>query len=64
MLSYENIEDLRRPVGIVNKLLGWVVLVDGAGRIRWVAHGHATAKELENMMKFSETLIKDSSSNY
>lgn len=56
-LSYENIEDRRRPVGISNKLLGWVVLTDEAGRIRWIAHGNATPAEIEALMSNAKKLL-------
>jgi ATPase complex subunit ATP10 len=57
-MSYENIEDLRRPVGLTNKLLGWVVLIDHLGRIRWVAHGNAKPEELETLINISNKLLK------
>lgn len=52
-LSYfSSIEQMRRAVGISNRLIGWVLLVDSKGLIRWMANGPATEKEIETLRRF------------
>ncbi|KAJ3333906.1 Mitochondrial ATPase complex subunit atp10 [Blyttiomyces sp. JEL0837] len=48
---------LRRRMGMSNRLLGWVNLVDSFGRIRWQAHGPARPHEIEALLKGSRSLL-------
>ncbi|KAJ3385167.1 Mitochondrial ATPase complex subunit atp10 [Lobulomyces angularis] len=59
LLNYEDIEEIRSPIGLTNKLLGWVNLVDSRGFIRWQAHGPATKGEIESLLKNVELLLND-----
>jgi ATPase complex subunit ATP10 len=43
-------------LGITNRYLGYVFLVDSEGKVRWGAHGNATPKELETMVKLTGEL--------
>jgi hypothetical protein len=53
---YENISDQRKKLGMTNAVLGWVNLVDRHGKIRWQAHGAATEKEIESLLKLANDL--------
>ena len=55
---YENISEIRRSVGISNKTLGWVHIVDERGFIRWQAHGKASEDEVKNMKKIFDGLLQ------
>ncbi len=44
-------------MGISNKVIGWVQLVDGAGRVRWQANGPATPEEVAAMLKVARHLL-------
>ncbi|RUS32173.1 ATP10 protein-domain-containing protein [Jimgerdemannia flammicorona] len=50
ILLYQNIERLRKPLGMYNQYLGYVFLVDSECRIRWAAHGLATLPEVKTML--------------
>jgi hypothetical protein len=53
-----DISALRKPAGMTNKMMGWVNLVDSAGRIRWQAHGPAKEQEIESLIKGVEAMKK------
>ncbi|KAI9364512.1 ATP10 protein-domain-containing protein [Zopfochytrium polystomum] len=52
------IRDQRKAVGMSNRLLGWVNLVDHAGRIRWQAHGPAKPHEVETLLTSTKLLLQ------
>lgn len=47
---------LGREIGMDNRALGWVNLVDKKGRIRWQAHGIPTEQELETLQVLTKKL--------
>ncbi|KAI8924935.1 ATP10 protein-domain-containing protein [Entophlyctis helioformis] len=56
MIVYKDISEERKKTGMSNNVLGWVNLVDSTGRIRWQAHGNATAKELASVSSLARKL--------
>ncbi|KAI8813660.1 ATP10 protein-domain-containing protein [Cladochytrium replicatum] len=60
ILNFNSIREERKIMGITNRLVGWVHLVDSAGRIRWNAHGPAKPDEIANMLSFMEQLSNSS----
>ncbi|KAJ2985395.1 hypothetical protein HDV02_000579, partial [Globomyces sp. JEL0801] len=56
MMIQKDLMNERRQLGIHNKALGWVLLVDSKGHVRWHAHGEATPGELESLRKFTMRL--------
>ena len=51
----------RKSVGITNRHLGWVQLVDGFGRIRWQAHGPAKPEEINTLLRLTQDFIPSKS---
>ncbi|KAJ3390508.1 Mitochondrial ATPase complex subunit atp10 [Entophlyctis sp. JEL0112] len=49
----------RSHIGMHNRLLGWVHLVDGAGRVRWSAHGFATDLEVQALISNTNRLLRE-----
>ncbi|KXS20506.1 hypothetical protein M427DRAFT_52111 [Gonapodya prolifera JEL478] len=47
MLYPHSLSEHRRTLGLFNKYLGYAMLVDRWGKVRWMAHGPASEKELE-----------------
>ncbi|KAI9207615.1 ATPase assembly factor ATP10, partial [Polychytrium aggregatum] len=58
LLCYKDISDDRRKIGISNRLLGWVHLVDSQCKLRWQAHGPATADETETLIESTKKLLE------
>jgi hypothetical protein len=58
-MHYGEIKDARRAVGMTNRLLGWVNLVDSNGKIRWQAHGFAKDHEIETLINGAHQLIRE-----
>ncbi|EGZ30746.1 hypothetical protein PHYSODRAFT_477460 [Phytophthora sojae] len=54
-------DDFRTPMELDNSFVGYAHLVDGKGRIRWIAGGPATPKELERLAKVTKELLAQSS---
>ena len=42
-----------------NKYVGYVMVVDAAGRIRWRANGPAADHEIDTMIKGIRTLVEE-----
>ncbi|PLW43723.1 hypothetical protein PCANC_19436 [Puccinia coronata f. sp. avenae] len=58
MLSNQSLEYVREPLGMVNKLLGYVYLVDWNMKVRWAACGFANADEVAALLSGTRTLLK------
>ncbi|KAG6619257.1 atp synthase assembly protein atp10 [Phytophthora cinnamomi] len=54
-------DEFRTPMELDNSFVGYAHLVDGKGRIRWIAGGPATPKELERLAKVTKELLVQSS---
>ncbi|RLN21608.1 hypothetical protein BBJ28_00016486 [Nothophytophthora sp. Chile5] len=50
----------RTPLELNNSFVGYAHLVDGKGRIRWLAGGPATPLELERLVKVTKELLAQS----
>ncbi|KAJ3410590.1 glutamine-dependent NAD(+) synthetase [Chytridiales sp. JEL 0842] len=50
LMHYGDIKQVRRAVGMTNRLVGWANLVDSNGKIRWQAHGPAKEHEIETLI--------------
>ena len=48
---------LKQPLGITNKHVGYVYLVDPAGKIRWAGCGFATPEEREALRRGVAVLL-------
>lgn len=57
ILSHQSLEYLREPTGMENKHVGYVFLVDWAGRIRWAGCDWATIEEEESLRRCSHVLL-------
>ncbi|KAG7390479.1 hypothetical protein PHYPSEUDO_007705 [Phytophthora pseudosyringae] len=53
-------DEFRTPMALDNSFVGYAHLVDGKGRIRWIAGGPATPKELERLAKVTKELLAQS----
>ncbi|KAF1775891.1 ATPase assembly factor ATP10 [Phytophthora cactorum] len=53
-------DDFRTPMALDNSFVGYAHLVDGKGRIRWIAGGPATPKELDRLAKVTKQLLAQS----
>lgn len=51
LLSHQSLEYLREPMGMTNKHVGYVFLVDWEGRIRWAGCGWASPEEEEGLRR-------------
>ena len=60
LLSSQSLEYLRAPMGMENKHVGYVFLVDSNAKIRWAGAGWATVEEEEALRKCALVLMKRS----
>lgn len=58
LLSHESLEYLREPMGMENKHVGYVFLVDQHGKIRWAGCSWATVDEEEALRKCAHVLVE------
>ncbi|GAA5964036.1 hypothetical protein JCM21900_001253 [Sporobolomyces salmonicolor] len=58
LLSHQSLEYLREPLGMPNKHVGYVFLVDWNKKIRWAGCSWATVDEEEALRKCSHVLVK------
>ncbi|ORY92939.1 ATP10 protein-domain-containing protein [Leucosporidium creatinivorum] len=58
LLSHQSLEYLREPMGMMNKHVGYVFLVDWEARIRWAGCSWATADEEEALRRCSHVLVE------
>uniref|UniRef100_A0AAV1ULJ9 Uncharacterized protein n=1 Tax=Peronospora matthiolae TaxID=2874970 RepID=A0AAV1ULJ9_9STRA len=54
-------DDFRTSMALDNSFVGYAHLVDAKGRMRWIAGGPATPKELERLTKVTKELLAQSS---
>ncbi|CAH0481038.1 unnamed protein product [Peronospora belbahrii] len=54
-------DEFRTPMALDNSFVGYAHLVDAKGRIRWIAGGPATPKELERLTNVTKQLLAQSS---
>ena len=59
LMVYEDLVDVRPKIGITNKVLGWSMIVDELGFVRWIAHGIAVDQEIRAMKIIVEKLAKE-----
>ncbi|KAJ3024906.1 UNVERIFIED_CONTAM: Mitochondrial ATPase complex subunit atp10 [Siphonaria sp. JEL0065] len=59
LVHFGSIVEQRNKIGMANKLVGWVHLVDGEGRVRWSAHGPAKEEELETLIASANALKEE-----
>jgi ATPase complex subunit ATP10 len=60
---FTNIEHELNRLGITNRYLGWIFLVDSQGRVRWRAHGVARPNELAGMHNAVRQLLEEGERN-
>ncbi|GAA5881974.1 hypothetical protein JCM16303_003491 [Sporobolomyces ruberrimus] len=58
LLSHQSLEYLREPLGMPNKHVGYVFLVDWNKKIRWAGCSWATVDEEEALRKCSHVLVE------
>ncbi|KAJ7772095.1 ATP10 protein-domain-containing protein [Mycena maculata] len=58
LLSNQNMEYLREPMGCTNRMVGYVYLIDENLKIRWAAGGDATLAELQALESCMSVLLK------
>ncbi|KAJ7125137.1 ATP10 protein-domain-containing protein [Mycena epipterygia] len=58
LLSTQNMEYLREPMGLTNRMVGYVYLIDENLKIRWAAGGDATLAELQALESCMSVLLK------
>ncbi|BGP55308.1 Mitochondrial ATPase complex subunit atp10 [Rhodotorula sphaerocarpa] len=58
LLSHQSLEYLRAPMGMENKHVGYVFLVDGKRKIRWAGCSWATVDEEEALRKCAHVLVE------
>ncbi|KAJ7072692.1 ATPase assembly factor ATP10, partial [Mycena amicta] len=58
LVSSQNMEYLREPLGLANKMVGYVYLIDENLKIRWAAGGDATTAELAALESCTRVLLK------
>ncbi|KAJ7502994.1 ATP10 protein-domain-containing protein [Mycena galericulata] len=58
LLSTQNMEYLREPMGLTNRMVGYVYLIDENLKIRWAAGGDATKAELNALESCLTVLLK------
>lgn len=56
-------DEIRRRLGLANKLTGYVFLVDGKGRIRWQASGFPTQEEIDRLILFTQQIASPEQSS-
>ncbi|CAN0102652.1 unnamed protein product [Ectocarpus sp. 12 AP-2014] len=54
-------EEVRKALGIVNRLTLYVLLVDQKGRVRWLGTGKATPDEVESLVRCARQLAAEGS---
>ncbi|CAM9162164.1 unnamed protein product, partial [Scytosiphon promiscuus] len=52
-------EEVRKALGIVNRLTLYVLLVDQKGRVRWQATGKGTTDEIESLVRCARQLVAE-----
>jgi ATPase complex subunit ATP10 len=57
MVSGQNMEYLREPLGMENKHIGYVYLLDPDLRVRWAGCGFAREEESESLMNCVRVLL-------
>jgi ATPase complex subunit ATP10 len=57
LISSQNMEYYRDPMGMVNARIGYVYLVDEQLRIRWAACADPTKEEIESLVKCTGVLL-------
>ena len=62
ILASQNMEMVREPLGIENKHVGYVYLVDSSRKIRWAACGKAAPGEAESLERCAAVLLNRESS--
>ncbi|MBW0530770.1 hypothetical protein O181_070485 [Austropuccinia psidii MF-1] len=58
ILSNQSLEYIREPLGMVNKLLGYVYLIDWNKKVRWAGCGFANADEIRGLFSSTNVLLK------
>ncbi|KAH8929657.1 hypothetical protein BT69DRAFT_125135 [Atractiella rhizophila] len=58
LLSHQNMEYIREPLGLMNKYVGYVYLVDPACKVRWAASAFATEEESKGLMECIRVLLQ------
>jgi ATPase complex subunit ATP10 len=58
LISRQNMEYLRDPLGMVNKHVGYVYLVDENAKIRWAGCGFAREEETEALRNCARVLLR------
>lgn len=58
LLSHQSLEYLREPLGMPNKHVGYVFLVDWQRRIRWAGCSWATVDEEEALRRCAHVLVE------
>ncbi|KAJ7496890.1 ATP10 protein-domain-containing protein [Mycena latifolia] len=58
LLSTQNMEYLREPMGLTNRMVGYVYLIDENLKIRWAAGGDATRAEVQALESCISVLLK------
>ncbi|KAI9628692.1 hypothetical protein H4Q26_017986 [Puccinia striiformis f. sp. tritici PST-130] len=58
ILTNQSLEYVREPLGMVNKLLGYVYLVDWNKKVRWAGCGFSNADEVSALFSGTRTLLK------
>ena len=57
MLSKQNLEYLREPLGMNNKHIGFVYLLDANLKVRWAGGGLALPSETESLKRCTKVLL-------
>lgn len=58
LLSNQSLEYLREPLGLANKLLGYVYLIDWNKKIRWAGCGFSNSDEVSGLFSGTRTLLQ------
>jgi ATPase complex subunit ATP10 len=61
LISSQNMEKERESLGMVNKHVGYVYLVDRNLKVRWAGCGKAAPGEADSLAKCTQVLLKRSS---
>ena len=56
--SAMEVDHIADRLGVHNRMLAWVFLCDGAGVVRWRAHGEPGEGEADAMLRAAEALVK------
>lgn len=57
-LIMKDISKTRKSLDMTNQYIGYVFLVDQDCKVRWAAHGEATAEEIGNMLAMTDYLAE------